>query len=212
MPKTLINEVLMLKIHSQIPADEIDVINGQPFVFQIGNQIFEVPALTLDRYVKMEKHLHVSLSALYYYGVELNPSLQTLLKVDQDHVYALNRAWSVIKLILSVIKPLSKLRMMYLIASNNLKHWNHPTEWVFSVNGFMRKNLNMMDIINLASYLMRYMSEVKKKIFQILQKGIESVTRDLPVANQDTNHSSEEEFKPGFHTIGQDLLDMASAG
>jgi hypothetical protein len=197
-----------MEVRSEVPATEFDLANERPFEFTIDKYFFTVQPLSLHDYYAIEKKLNMVLSALYYYGVDLNKDLATFLKIDSEHITNIKNSENIIKILIRLLQPINPIQRAKMIMGFNLKYRYKPSKWVWSLYGWLEKKMSLSQVQDLASWFMRYCSELKKKIFLTLRQGIESATKLQKAMNQDLSDFIDEGWKQGYKAAGLTILGL----
>jgi hypothetical protein len=197
-------------IKSSIPPTTESILFDKPFEYTLSQEAFYIPPLSLEDYIRVESRIHTSLRSLLFQSTEW----KELLEKELDHTVhgyeALEKMENLVDILfdVSIWVAGSPEREQELIKEHNQRIFVRRERRVHCLKEWFSQQLSLYDTIQLASYLMRYTSEFKKKLFLLLQKGIESATTYLLEHNPTSYASTDEDWKPGYLSLGQELLDM----
>lgn len=156
-------------IQSNVPASDIELSTNQPFRFTVNGVGFEIPPLSLDQYMMLEKEIHQSIYAiLFHKNLCTKRALKTLITDDMKGIV---RARSLVSIIAGLILK-------------NQSRWKlFQDHGIVSLQRFLGKNISLDETINVASHFMRYCAEKKNELSQILQEGIGNHTTEKPTSS-----------------------------
>ncbi len=190
-----------MNIISNIPGTPDEINFELPFTFEIEGERFEIKMLSLYDYLMIDKEIHISIYALLFYRGNIDRELAKQLGVNANTF----EKSKTLAYIISTLINLDPKRLTKILKDHNKKYWYNPKRWCVNFTQYLINNISLDDTIKLSSYFMRYCSEKKNELSQILQKGIGNVTKDQ---NQLQSVSTDKEWKPGYRSLGQELLDM----
>lgn len=182
----------MLQVISNVPGNDIEIMTEKPFTFTVDGNVFNIDPFTFSKYLQTENLWNQSILSALYLKAGWNEYLKQELGIDKTGLSlesikrSIDNANSFPKIISRLIIPNKPDRQINhhkrcrkLIKSHNMKYWKRPWLWIFSMAKWLDVYLEMGEMLQIASYISRYMSEKKTILSLTLQnQSVGNVTKE----------------------------------
>lgn len=193
---------MMNSVQSNVPATDLELVENRHFQFTVGGVDFSMKPMSGKQARESDENIRNICLLLYYSEFTVDQIVETTFvkrdDVDESPPSAeklqtlkkkLENTLSLSQLIVNNLDPIPFWQVWKVCYRHNRKVWFSPKNWFFSLQGFFDFYLpvhaeGQKTIYDILSYFKRYSTEVKKKVFQILQSGeIGCLTKDQKAAN-----------------------------
>lgn len=179
-----------LKVHSNIPASDLEAMTEAPFVFEVAGESFAIQPFTFQKYLQMERFWKQSVISLIYARAGWDEAIAKALDINKTGMNAIGKATAFTQIIAKACEPMNqdeyesfKRRVRKIVWSHNKSNWKHPSWWVLSLAGWLECHLVMSQIIRLAGHISQYMAQKKTILLSILQNpAIGATTHEQPIS------------------------------